>query len=329
MSLADFQKIAGAGFNTVRIPIGYWAFEKYGGDPYIQGAQDYLDQGIAWARQTGLKVWIDLHGAPRSQNGFDNSGQRIDNGNPGWTSSDTIDFTQGVFDKIAKKYATSDYADVVSAIEAVNEPLMSKLPGGRDAVSGYTQSAYQSVRSRGATGFAFSDGFANPSSWNRFPAGQSNSLVDHHEYQVFSCDFQKMSYQDHNNYVCTSANTWAGGADKPVIVGEWTAAMTDCAAALNGYGIGSRYEGLYPKDGCTTRVGNCYPIQFIDQWDQARKDGTKAYIETQMNVFEQKAQGWIFWNFKTEQSPEWDLFKLLDAGIFPQPLSSRSAGGLC
>lgn len=62
VSLADFQKIADNGFNSVRIPIGYWAFEKYGGDPYIQGAADYLDQAIGWARQTGLKVWIDLHG---------------------------------------------------------------------------------------------------------------------------------------------------------------------------------------------------------------------------------------------------------------------------
>ncbi len=62
VSLADFQKIADNGFNSVRIPIGYWAFQKYGGDPYIQGAADYLDQAIAWARQTGLKVWIDLHG---------------------------------------------------------------------------------------------------------------------------------------------------------------------------------------------------------------------------------------------------------------------------
>ena len=62
VGLADFQKIADNGFNAVRIPIGYWAFQKYEGDPYIQGAADFLDEGIAWARQTGLKVWIDLHG---------------------------------------------------------------------------------------------------------------------------------------------------------------------------------------------------------------------------------------------------------------------------
>jgi len=63
VSQGDFQKIADNGFNLVRIPVGYWAFQKYQGDPYIQGAADYLEKAIGWARATGLKVWIDLHGA--------------------------------------------------------------------------------------------------------------------------------------------------------------------------------------------------------------------------------------------------------------------------
>jgi glucan 1,3-beta-glucosidase len=58
----DFQKIKGAGLNMVRIPVGYWAFEKYPGDPYIQGAAEYLDQAVQWAANAGLNVWIDLHG---------------------------------------------------------------------------------------------------------------------------------------------------------------------------------------------------------------------------------------------------------------------------
>ncbi len=34
-------------------------------------------------------------------------------------------------------------------------------------------------------------------------------------------------------------------------------------------------------------------------------------------------------NFKTEASPEWDAFRLIDAGIFPQPLSSRQFSSIC
>jgi hypothetical protein len=37
----------------------------------------------------------------------------------------------------------------------------------------------------------------------------------------------------------------------------------------------------------------------------------------------------VFWNFKTEGSPEWDAFRLIDNGIFPQPLTDRKFGQIC
>ena len=37
----------------------------------------------------------------------------------------------------------------------------------------------------------------------------------------------------------------------------------------------------------------------------------------------------VFWNFKTEGSPEWDAFRLIDSGIFPQPLSDRKFSQIC
>ena len=68
--------LSAAGLNHVRIPIGFWAYDVSGGEPYIQGQAAYLDQAIGWARDNGLMVILDLHGAPGSQNGFDNSGRR-------------------------------------------------------------------------------------------------------------------------------------------------------------------------------------------------------------------------------------------------------------
>lgn len=58
----DFNQIAKAGLNHVRIPIGYWAVSPVAGDPYVQGQLDFLDMAIKWARSAGLKVMIDLHG---------------------------------------------------------------------------------------------------------------------------------------------------------------------------------------------------------------------------------------------------------------------------
>lgn len=79
--------MANAGLNFVRIPIGYWSVAPIPGEPYIQGAYDYVPRALDWAQAAGLKVVIDLHGAPGSQNGFDNSGRR---GGIGWTQGDTI-----------------------------------------------------------------------------------------------------------------------------------------------------------------------------------------------------------------------------------------------
>ena len=58
----DFQQIAKAGLNHVRIPIGYWAVAKMEGDPYVDGQIEYLDKAVQWATDAGLKVMVDLHG---------------------------------------------------------------------------------------------------------------------------------------------------------------------------------------------------------------------------------------------------------------------------
>ena len=95
---------------------------------------------------------------------------------------------------------------------------------------------------------------------------------------------------------------------------------------MAGYGLGARYDGTYPN---STYVGSCENINYIDTWSQTFKDDMRGYIEAQLEAFEQNTQGWVFWNFKTEASPEWDAFRLIDAGVFPQPLTSRKFGAIC
>lgn len=58
----DFNQMAAAGLNHVRIPIGYWSILPRDGDPYVQGAYDVLGKALDWAQAAGLKVMIDLHG---------------------------------------------------------------------------------------------------------------------------------------------------------------------------------------------------------------------------------------------------------------------------
>ena len=74
----DFIEIAAAGFNSVRLPIGYWNIIQ---DPHHAYAPSDLNKSlhkIDWvftmAQKYDLLVLLDLHGAPGSQNGQDHSG---------------------------------------------------------------------------------------------------------------------------------------------------------------------------------------------------------------------------------------------------------------
>ncbi|KAF2193746.1 glycoside hydrolase family 5 protein [Zopfia rhizophila CBS 207.26] len=76
--------------------------------------------------------------------------------------------------------------------------------------------------------------------------------------------------------------------------------MTDCAPHLNGFRAGNRYEGTFPG---SWRIGSCAGrSEKVSKWSQKMEDDTRKYIKTQLDAYETKTQGWIFWNFKTEGS---------------------------
>ena len=58
----DFRRIAKAGLNHVRLPIGYWSVSPIPGEPYKQGAYEFFGKALDWAHHAGINVMIDLHG---------------------------------------------------------------------------------------------------------------------------------------------------------------------------------------------------------------------------------------------------------------------------
>lgn len=76
-------------------------------------------------------------------------------------------------------------------------------------------------------------------------------------------------------------------------------------------------------------MGSCANKNNIASWDQTQRNDVRQYIEAQLDVFEARTNGWIFWNFKTEGAGEWDAFALINAGIFPQPLTARQFPAPC
>ncbi|KAH0399612.1 glycoside hydrolase family 5 protein, partial [Aureobasidium melanogenum] len=98
---SDMAQIAAWGLNTVRIPIGYWAFNNTD-SPYISGADAYLEQALGWARQYNIQALITMHGLPGSQNGFDNSGHK---GEAQWAENSTnLAASTAVLELMAAKY---------------------------------------------------------------------------------------------------------------------------------------------------------------------------------------------------------------------------------
>ncbi|KAK9455335.1 glycoside hydrolase superfamily [Dipodascopsis uninucleata] len=316
LSRDDFVQIKAAGLNHVRIPIGYWAFERKPDDPYVGGQLPYLEQALQWAREVGLKAWIDLHGAPGSQNGFDNSGLRD---HYEWQSGDNLEMTKRVIKTLMDTYAAPQWNDVIVAIQAVNEPLGPIY--NLDLIKEYYLESYSYLRNdlQSDIGFSIHDAFFDPPSWNGFMdyPDYTHVILDHHAYQVFSPGELSRSIDEHIATACDIGNQvkdtilWT-------VIGEWSAALTDCTEWLNGVYRGARYDGSYQSP----FMGSCETRWDITTWSEQDKVDTRRYIEAQLDAYEQ-GQGWIFWCWKTENSIEWDFQRLLAAELIPQPLDSR------
>ena len=127
--------------------IGYWsvpitsAATNYSTSvsPYIPGAWPYLLQALNWAKQHALHVILDLHGAPGSQNGYDNSGQRTTS--PVWGSvQQNVPRTLDII-----RFITDQLGGMVDVLELINEPAAYDGSIG-SILGGYFQNGYQVVR---------------------------------------------------------------------------------------------------------------------------------------------------------------------------------------
>ena len=309
--------------NHVRLPIGYWAWDVSHGEPYIQGQADYLDKAVEWARAHGIKVMLDLHGAPGSQNGYDNSGQR---GEANWPyDAENIERTKAIVSTIAKKYSDPQYYGVVTALAVLNEPATYFNDYFLEVSRQYNFDAYGAARypwadegsaSQSGLVVTIHDGFKDPETFNNymnFPEYEG-VLLDHHQYTVFSDDEVRMSDQDRLNVICAQASKWSA-ADLWLVIGEWSLATTDCAIYLNGRGIGSRYDGSYPG---SSYVGDCRgKTGHADQFSDEFKDYLHRFWDVQTQVAENNGEGWIYWTWKTETVDEWSYSAGLYGGWIP------------
>ncbi|KAL0580953.1 hypothetical protein V5O48_001045 [Marasmius crinis-equi] len=266
----DFKAIRAAGLNHVRIPVGYWSVPVSSSDtsgstdtsPYISGAWPYLLRGLNWAAAHGVHVIVDLHGAPGSQNGYDNSGQRTDD--PRWAYnpanvSRTVD---------TLKVMAREIGGMIDILELLNESAGFKSDQWAQVTRQFWLDAYKAVRDAGGNGFRvmIGDAFLGLNSWQNFmePPDAQGVLIDFHQYQVFSNEELARSFDQHITATCALKNNTVTYAQNNLwtVMGEWSNAITDCAKYLNGRGVGARWDGtraqadMHRFDSCGPYTGS-------------------------------------------------------------------------
>ncbi|KAF8626989.1 hypothetical protein AX15_004578 [Amanita polypyramis BW_CC] len=199
----DFIAIKAAGLSHVRIPVGYWSVPLTSAStntntsisPYTPGAWPYLLQGLNWAQKHGIHVILDLHGAPGSQNGFDNSGQLTNN--PQWALQP--ENVQRTLDTI--RFVVQNVSGLVDVIELLNEPAAFRSPQWAQVLRQYWQDGYNVVREAVGNGIQvmIGDGFLGVQSWENFltPPSAQGVIMDYHEYQIFSDPELDRSWDQH------------------------------------------------------------------------------------------------------------------------------------
>jgi len=154
----------------------------------------------------------------------------------------------------------------------------------------------------------------------------SGVAMDVHSYQVFTNDEVSRTEDQHIVAACaqgqalSSFHLWT-------IVGEWSAAYTDCARNLNGRGSGARYDGSL--EGSPKAIGSCKfktgpGYKFSDEY----KTFLRKYWEAQATAFE-KGAGWLAWTWKTQEADDWSYKAGLKYGWIPKNPAERKYPNIC
>ena len=304
----DFQFIADQGLNTVRLPVPYFTF---GDRPPFVACVEWIDRAFDWAEKYGLKILLDLHTVPYSQNGYDNGGLT---GVCHWYKHpEEVEFALTVLERLAERYGKRAG---LYGIEVLNEPISFLVyitaPSTGKAVdkeeakgSGYVPlpflrsfytDAYRRLRAilPEEKTVVFHDGF-RCTAWNRFfrEANFKNVALDTHIY-IFAME----------NFV-PFARPWVYRIYLDACMGQVRKAQRDIPVIVGEWCICNKYADKAYKD-----PGRC-----AAHYREIAAMELKAWKET---------AGWFYWNYQllrdrtvpTDISwkESWDLSRCLKNG---------------
>ena len=333
ISERDFATIKRLGLDAVRIPLPYFIFGDR--EPFI-GCIGELDKAFAWAEKYGIKVLIDLHTAPLSQNGFDNGGIC---GVCKWSQTpEEVTFVLNVLEKLAKRYGQRESLWGIEPInEPITEPMWSAMniparypavdrelaegsaPNTLEFLRQFYTDAYNRIRPhiRDGAFVVFHDGF-QLNVWKDFLTQkkfQDHVVLDTHQYlmmaETLGCEQTIKGYQ---KYV---SENWAKAIAEvqeyvPVVVGEWCL-FNSLAVGMDTKGGQSSLNGMDFSGGTIMT-------------DEQKTEIYRAVAQSQLDAWK-KGSGYFYWTYKmlldTVNEANWngwdcwDLSKSVDMGWMP------------
>ncbi|KAK2994226.1 hypothetical protein RJ640_022704, partial [Escallonia rubra] len=258
----DFTFLASNGLNAVRIPVGWWiASDPRPPKPYVGGSLKALDRAFSWAEKYDIKVIIDLHAAPGSQNGFEHSSSR--DGSQEWGKTDeSIKETVAVIDFLTARYAKHPS---LYAVELLNEPLSLGTPV--DTLIKYYRDGYNAVRKHSSKAFVVMSnriGAVNARELLPFARGLQRTVIDVHYYNLFWPEkFDGMTVQQNIDFInhdrSAELNQITTANGPLILVGEWVAEW---------------------------------------QVQNATKEDYQRFAAAQLKVWERATFGWAYWSLK-------------------------------
>ncbi|KAF7815595.1 putative glucan 1,3-beta-glucosidase A [Senna tora] len=275
----DFELMRNYGINAVRIPLGWWtAYDPNPPFPFVSGTLKALDNAFTWAKKHGIKIILDLHAAPGSQNGVAHSASR--DGSIEWGKTyDNIQQTLEVIEFFAERYGKHES---LYGIELLNEPLYPYVT--LKSIEDYSRAAHKIIRKYNPTAyviFSIRLSFVDldvPSYMELFPLANSldYTVVDLHWYNLL--DYIKP--QEHIDYIKVNrtrqmTELLSNNGEALVYIGEWSC--------------------FWSAQNPTT-------------------EELKEFAKAQIEVYDRANFGWSFWTWKNNDK-NWSFKWLIENGI--------------
>lgn len=336
----DISDLKESGVTHIRVPLGHWIMgDIHEGEPWVNGGWKYFVRLVEWCREDGIQVWPDIHTAPGSQNGFDNSGQLLPSPTcQNWSNStENVERSLKAVEDITKAVKDNGMQDVVTGFGILNEPFIDcNVTVTRDFYNKGLKIVRENLGDHAAVyvGDLFKSSKWNDGWWTD-KRKYENTYLDSHYYHVFDQNPRHLSPRQHialvcqHNHIDTVACCYDDhGAEskdslvrkrtntKPSpgisrMIGEWSASFDTLVSDK----LDDVMAGI---------ANNTVAAEFDREISANRQNFLHNFVKAQMVTFEAKDAGvskaWFYWTMKMEGGAfaEWDFLRGIKEGWIPK-----------